>query len=123
MTYLPYLSEKEKQFIKFLGRNEHADVYTIQKAIGLSDDDRVIIPEKLVHIIRPALIKKITILGHIEPKNAASPYTLTSEGRQIAGALLKPWYKKPEIWGVIGALLTAIFTGILASESIFKSFY
>lgn len=118
------LTKSEKKILNCLGKKD-MNRENIMSKCRLSVDEITTIEEKFVNIFKPPLIKKFSILGINEEEKKSknggsiSPYTLTAEGRRIL-ELTKPFYKKINFWIMIGTLLTAIFTGILAFDIINK---
>ncbi|MFH1284553.1 MAG: hypothetical protein ABIH78_03125 [Candidatus Peregrinibacteria bacterium] len=117
MTNL-HLQKKEKKFLKcLLGKDRNRE--TIADKCHFTEKEVTEIEYKLMKVYTPPLICKFSILGINEEEKKSksggtiSPLTLTSEGKKI----ICPWYKKTNIWIMIGTLLTALFTGILAIKT------
>ncbi|QQS59090.1 hypothetical protein IPN35_05920 [Candidatus Peregrinibacteria bacterium] len=105
------LRKMHKKVILYLGGVLYADMNDIQEEFHLSEKERTAIESILVD---SALIKKFSILGIT--KEGIKPYTLTMEGYKMV-EIMKPWYRKAEVWMAVFTLFVAIFTFILAIKN------
>lgn len=103
------IRKSEKKVLLYLLNVHYADMNEVQKECRLTDKERTLIEMLLAQTIQPNLIKKFSILG--VTKKGIGSYTLTGEGRRVA-LNLRPWYKKIEVWTLLGVLMTAVFTGL-----------
>jgi hypothetical protein len=100
------ISKQEKLVLEHFFR--FRDLNTLAVKTGVYDCE---IPDILDYLLCQALIE----IAEIPRVNGTrETYKLTAKGKTILRQLGIPFYKKNSFYVVLGTMLTAIFTGILA---------